>query len=196
MPEMDGIRLLTKLSGQTHRPSIVILSAVEDAVLELTKNMCSLAGFPYVDVLKKPFTIVSLHNIISKYAESIQGVTATSKEYLITTDEVINAFEMDQIFNYYQPQYDFSSGIMVGVEALVRLKHPEFGVLTPVSFLHIVEKCEWMDRLFWRVLEKAIIAISSMSDSLKLSVNINQSNLQQPMCDRVIELCQKYEFEP
>ncbi|HFQ5357114.1 TPA: EAL domain-containing protein [Vibrio vulnificus] len=196
MPEMDGIRLLTKLSGQTHRPSIVILSAVEDAVLELTKNMCSLAGFPYVDVLKKPFTMVSLHNIISKYAESIQGVTATSKEYLITTDEVINAFEMDQVFNYYQPQYDFSSGIMVGVEALVRLKHPEFGVLTPVSFLHIVEKCEWMDRLFWLVLEKAIIAISSMSDSLKLSVNINQSNLQQPMCDRVIELCQKYEFEP
>ncbi len=73
MPEMDGIRLLTKLSGQTHRPSIVILSAVEDAVLELTKNMCSLAGFPYVDVLKNHsqwylYTIL-LVNTLNQYKE-------------------------------------------------------------------------------------------------------------------------------
>ncbi|HAT8498706.1 TPA: EAL domain-containing protein [Vibrio vulnificus] len=196
MPEMDGISLLTQLSEQPHRPAIVILSAVEDAVLELTKNMCSLAGFPYVDVLKKPFSIESLYNVINHYASSTQRTVEPSIQHSLRCEEVEVAFETDQIFNYYQPQYDFATGAMVGVEALVRLKHPEHGVLAPASFLSVIEQCQWMDRLFWRVLEKAISAISSMSDGLKLSVNISQSNLQQPMCDRVMALCQQYNFDP
>ncbi len=195
MPEMDGISLLTQLSERNCRPAIVILSAAEEAVLELTRCICNLEGFPYVEVLKKPFSIESLYNVINHYASSKLRTVEPSIQHSLRCEEVEVAFETDQIFNYYQPQYDFATGAMVGVEALVRLKHPEHGVLAPASFLSVIEQCQWMDRLFWRVLEKAICAISSMSDGLKLSVNISQSNLQQPMCDRVMALCQHHSFE-
>ncbi|ELP5729981.1 EAL domain-containing protein [Vibrio vulnificus] len=196
MPEMDGISLLTILSERGYQPGIVILSAVEDAVLELTKNMCSLARFPFVDVLKKPFSMEALNNVINSYASSKQRLVAPNTHFQVSCEDLEMAFEHDQIFNFYQPQYDFASGAMVGVEALVRLKHPQHGLLAPAAFLPVIEQCNWMDRLFWRVLEKAISAIASMSDSLKLSVNISQNNLQQPMCDRVIEICHHYGFEP
>lgn len=196
MPEMDGISLLTILSERGIQPGIVILSAVEDAVLELTKNMCSLARFPFVDVLKKPFSTEALYKVINSYASSKRRFVVPKADLQVSCEDLEMAFEHDQIFNFYQPQYDFATGAMVGVEALVRLKHPEYGLLAPASFLPVIEQCDWMDRLFWRVLEKAISAIASMSNRLKLSVNITQKNLQQPICDRVIELCHHYGFEP
>ncbi|HAS6346875.1 EAL domain-containing protein [Vibrio sp. IRLE0018] len=196
MPEMDGISLLTILSERGYQPGIVILSAVEDAVLELTRNMCSLARFPFVDVLKKPFSMEALFNVINSYTLSKQRLVVPKTDFQVSCEDLEFAFENDQIFNFYQPQYDFATGAMVGVEALVRLKHPQYGLLAPAAFLPVIEQCNWMDRLFWRVLEKAISAIASMSDNLKLSVNISQNNLQQPMCDRVIELCHHYGFEP
>lgn len=196
MPEMDGISLLTILSERGIQPGIVILSAVEDAALELTKNMCSLARFPFVDVLKKPFTTEALYKVINSYASSKRRFVVPKADLQVSCEDLEMAFEHDQIFNFYQPQYDFATGAMVGVEALVRLKHPEYGLLAPASFLPVIEQCDWMDRLFWRVLEKAICAIASMSNRLKLSVNISQKNLQQPICDRVIELCDHYGFEP
>ncbi|HAS6176917.1 TPA: EAL domain-containing protein [Vibrio vulnificus] len=196
MPEMDGVSLLMTLSERGHQPGIVILSAVEDAVLELTKNMCSLSGFPFVDVLKKPYNHFTLNDVINKFIACLQRLDTPKTSVNVSKEELELAFEYDQIFNFYQPQYEFSSGEMIGVEALVRFNHPEYGLVPPAAFLPIIDQCDWMDRLFWLVLEKAICAIGSMSDDLKLSINISQSNLKSHICDRVIALCKHHNFEP
>jgi EAL domain-containing protein (putative c-di-GMP-specific phosphodiesterase class I) len=41
---------------------------------------------------------------------------------------------------YYQPQYDSSTGKIIGVEALIRLIHPEKGMLLPDTFIPIAEE--------------------------------------------------------
>ena len=49
----------------------------------------------------------------------------------MTEEEIIWAFddaiEQGQIYMVYQPQYNHSTGRMIGAEALMRWKHPEFG---------------------------------------------------------------------
>jgi EAL domain-containing protein (putative c-di-GMP-specific phosphodiesterase class I) len=53
--------------------------------------------------------------------------------------EVTRAFRQGEFVPYYQPQFDLMTGEAVGSEALVRWNHPERGVLSPASFLPVVQ---------------------------------------------------------
>ena len=45
-----------------------------------------------------------------------------------------------ELFLLYQPQYELDSGHLVGVEALLRWRNPQLGVMHPASFLPIAER--------------------------------------------------------
>lgn len=53
--------------------------------------------------------------------------------------DIATAFRRREFITYYQPQFDLTTGEAVGSEALVRWHHPERGVLSPASFLPLVE---------------------------------------------------------
>ncbi len=44
-----------------------------------------------------------------------------------------------ELFLDYQPQYDAGDGRMLGVEALLRWRHPQHGLISPASFIPIAE---------------------------------------------------------
>ena len=54
---------------------------------------------------------------------------------LASDDERLRQLEM-----YYQPKVDLSSGRVVGLEALVRWRHPVHGMLLPSSFIPLAEQ--------------------------------------------------------
>ncbi len=45
-----------------------------------------------------------------------------------------------ELFLLYQPQYELASGKLVGVEALLRWRNPQLGIMHPASFLPIAER--------------------------------------------------------
>jgi len=45
------------------------------------------------------------------------------------------ALQNDELYLLYQPQIDVASARIVGVEALVRWRHPERGVISPTEFI-------------------------------------------------------------
>jgi len=51
------------------------------------------------------------------------------------------ALEQEQFFLEYQPEIDIASGRVVGVEALLRWRHPDAGLLLPKNFLEVAEAC-------------------------------------------------------
>ncbi|MGL4828826.1 MAG: EAL domain-containing protein, partial [Vibrio sp.] len=197
MPHMDGISLLSQLSERAPKLGVVVLSAVDDAILELTRNMCSLAGFPFVERLSKPYEVKDLQRVIEKFQEQAQPKTDDGNLAInLTAEEIEQAFIHDHIFNYYQPQFDFRSGAIVGVEALVRYEHPTHGLLSPATFLPLIDQCGLHEKLFLTVLEKAVSALASIEADIQLSVNISQSNLQQSICDPILAICDTYNFVP
>ncbi|NLW69502.1 MAG: diguanylate cyclase, partial [Eubacteriaceae bacterium] len=67
-------------------------------------------------------------------------------------DEMGRALEEKQFVLYLQPQYNHTTGSMIGAEALVRWLHPESGLVPPGDFIPIFEKNGFiyeLDKFVW-----------------------------------------------
>lgn len=53
--------------------------------------------------------------------------------------EIVEALKHNQFSLYYQPQIDLKSGLITGMEALIRWHHPKRGLLNPDDFLPMIE---------------------------------------------------------
>ncbi|MXQ06266.1 EAL domain-containing protein [Alphaproteobacteria bacterium GH1-50] len=92
--------------------------------------------------------------------------------------EVTHALENGQITAWYQPQLCTDSGEISGFEALARWEHPKRGVVSPGSFLPIIERAGLSHRLAQVILTHALSAVRAWDRAgLKIpSVGVNFSS--------------------
>ncbi len=87
------------------------------------------------------------------------------------------ALENDELLLHYQPQFDATTGEMVGTEALIRWLHPENGMISPYNFIPIAELCGLMIPIGQWVLNTACIAAKGWQDQglpkIRICVNIS-----------------------
>ncbi len=85
---------------------------------------------------------------------------------------------------FHQPKLDLQLGSVVGYEALVRWRHPEFGILGPFDFLDLIAVGGHHRLLYPLVLEQALADLVTLSaDSgreLTMAVNVHSRNLREP----------------
>lgn len=70
------------------------------------------------------------------YTEEMQ---ARAVRHMDLSNAMRRALELGEFDLHYQPQISFDSGKIVGVEALLRWRNPDFGDVTPAEFIPVAE---------------------------------------------------------
>src|SRR5438132_1215978 len=107
------------------------------------------------------------------------------QERLRLEADIGRALAQQELFLEYQPIVDLGSRSILGVEALVRWRHPEAGVLMPARFIQVMEECGHVAELGRWVLRQACRDMCAWRESiaggsaLRLAVNISARHLEQ-----------------
>jgi diguanylate cyclase (GGDEF)-like protein/PAS domain S-box-containing protein len=94
------------------------------------------------------------------------------------------ALERDEFRLHYQPQIDFVTGRITGMEALLRWHHPEFGLVSPAEFVPLAEEAGLIVPIGAWVLETACNQIKEWQlmgyTALRMAVNLSSRQLRRP----------------
>lgn len=125
------------------------------------------------------FQAKELRNTYMFYEQGMEALVAKRMEL---ETEMRKALERNEFTLHYQPQVDAKSSEVVGMEALVRWKHPVKGMISPADFIPLAEETGLIGPLGEWVLEHACIQlrqwIEKGYDALQLAVNISSRQLE------------------
>jgi diguanylate cyclase (GGDEF)-like protein len=114
-----------------------------------------------------------------RYALFDASLYADAEGRLALEADLSAAVDDEQLFLLYQPIFDLARQRIVGVEALVRWRHPQRGVVAPASFIPLAEESRLIVPIGRWVLEEACRQAASWSaEGLGLGISVNVSAYQ------------------
>ncbi len=132
--------------------------------------------------------VLALSSIKGSYTSKYNFFTESLRNQMLSEQEIsgimASALEDRQFVLYYQPQFNHSTGKIIGVEALVRWMHPEKGMISPGIFIPIFEKNGFITRLDLYVFERVCIFVRKCMDEglplVPVSSNFSRYDIFQP----------------
>jgi diguanylate cyclase (GGDEF)-like protein len=91
--------------------------------------------------------------------------------------ELRHALERDELVVFYQPKIDLNEGGIIGMEALLRWRHPEHGMIPPGQFIPVAERTGLISPISDWMMREACRQTRAWKDAgiadLKLAVNLS-----------------------
>jgi len=122
-------------------------------------------------------------------------------ERVVMEGDLRFALENEDFEVYYQPQVDMRSGDMIGMEALVRWRHPTSGIVAPYLFLPLMKEAGLMGKLDNWVMKSAMKQLSDWYKEglnpgvLALNTEMKQLN-NQDIIKNISKYLVEFDFNP
>ncbi len=102
----------------------------------------------------------------------------------VALGRVQEALDANEFRLFFQPKVDMRNGKVLGVEALLRWRHPEHGVISPAQFLPLIENTGLSISVGNWVLQHGIEQLAQwlrMGLDITVSINVSARHLQEPL---------------
>ncbi len=89
------------------------------------------------------------------------------------------AFDNNWFELHYQPQYDLGAKRLTGFEALLRLRHPERGMIPPVEFIPVAEESGLIQPIGEWIVREACATAATWPEQLSLAINLSPAQIRE-----------------
>jgi diguanylate cyclase (GGDEF)-like protein len=90
-----------------------------------------------------------------------EAMNAKTVERVSLDRELRRAIERGELELHYQPQFDLATGEIRSAEALLRWRHPAFGIVPPVQFIPIAEEFGYVEQIGEWIFREACTQLSA-----------------------------------
>jgi EAL domain-containing protein (putative c-di-GMP-specific phosphodiesterase class I)/FixJ family two-component response regulator len=140
--QSDAVEVIRYLETMRFRGNVLLISGRDAAVLADIERIGTDRGLEMLPSLQKPFRVSDLKSRLTAIgaAESpaarskaaVEPKPAAAREFMINLPE---AERNGWLELWYQPKIDLKTLSVSGAEALLRARHPQFGLVSPANLL-------------------------------------------------------------
>lgn len=175
----ETIRISEKLLEQLTKPLLV---NEFELFISASIGICNSSGEDLLSVQLFKHADIALYNAkaagkrrISVYSHSHD--IETLKRFTLVRD-IQKAIAGNQFYLEYQPRYDIKNKRVTCVEALLRWKHPSWGIISPSEFIPIAEESGLIGEMGKWALQTACREIKPIANYLNFNLSVNVSVIQ------------------
>lgn len=168
-------------------------------VYDLCEPGCDSLAMSYKALLALQSIKGDFSQKIAYYKKGMAAVETGQQELLA---DVQNAMETGQFEVWFQPQVNYKKCCIVGVEALLRWRHPQKGLISPAVFIPLMERSGYIGELDEYVFNKVCDYIKDWKSrdkngiTVPVSVNISRRDIYNVgLCDRILEILKDHELD-
>lgn len=193
MPELDGVELLRELAERECKAQVVIMSGLDTRVLSTAEHLAKSLGLKMLGIMSKPMMLDDLEAVLDK---------AVSNARSIKPSDLLEALSEGQMQVYYQPKARrIGEGWRVdAAEALVRWRHPRFGLMLPDEFVPLAEGSGAIREMTDFVFKQVARQVRQWQDEgfpLKVAVNCSAALIRDlDFPDRLAGFLKDHEVNP
>jgi len=199
MPDMDGVEVVRHLAARKECPPIAFLSGAESGLLRAAEALGRAYGLKVLGALSKP---VSQNALVEVLDQVTVGSPPRSQRAVVKIAEadLERGIEADEMIFHYQPKVSVGTGKMESVEALVRWRHPEHGLLFPDAFIALAESGRLIHPLTEKLVELGFRQLARWQNeglSTHLAINLSPSMLSDvALPNRFADLASSFSVSP
>lgn len=173
MPGRDGIEWIRELAGRRSGARLILHSGCDRRVLESAAFLATRLGLRVLGILEKPFEVLDLVRLLSR---DVSAPGPQLPHPVLGKEEIRAGILKDQLVVHFQPQVQLRDGRWIGMEALVRWRHPRHGLMLPNMFVGAAESSGLGQELTRKVLELALAGYRQIAGATgfdgRLSINL------------------------
>ncbi|MBO4904018.1 MAG: EAL domain-containing protein [Lachnospiraceae bacterium] len=178
---------------------------LEVADFELEINTCLVTCPDDISDVDSLFVLISDLDLAESNGRVVSASSITgTKEFMLKKEmtTIIDRAMTNHYFSvFYQPIYNTSTKSFRSAEALLRLRDPKYGYISPTLFIPMAEKSGAIHAIGSFVLEEVIKFIASPDfddlgvDYIEINLSVMQC-LRSDLAEEIIGLAQKYNVDP
>ncbi|MEY3493953.1 MAG: hypothetical protein RL413_1371 [Actinomycetota bacterium] len=173
--ELDGIEVMSRLGATRRGLPVILVSGADETLITTAGRIAEMHRLRVIATFAKPFSLDLLRSAMLEWTHVVgETIDPTGPRLRIDDGDL---FDPEFMHLVYQPKVSVLTGDVVGVEALVRWRHPEKGDVSPTAYVALVEELGRTSELLDAIMTMAAHdrfryrALASMPDvSLNISV--------------------------